>query len=251
MSNKINILRGIVAKKTGGFVIEKKPNDCVAYITNGNKIRFVNQNESSNVFSAEVPNDNYIIEPYLPMEQQRSITVVSGESGSGKTLLSSLLIKQYATHKPKNKIYFVSQAPYQNDPNLRDLPLIQLNNDTIDENEILNLGKSLMVFDDNDFSENLKKIMKILNQAVEIGRKLEISIIFITHINSRLNMSPIYREFDMYITFVNNLTNNRMLEQNMKMDPMIIEDLKKKKPAYICFNKKYSSVITDSEIFKY
>jgi len=250
--DKIHILRDIASKKTGGLVVEKKLGDCIALIHKHNQIRFINQNESSSVEAIDVFNQEYTIEPFIPIiGQQRFCSVISGDAGNGKSLMGSLQIKQYIKLFPENKIYFVSQASYKDDPNLKDLPLNQLDSATIDENEITNFKECLILFDDNDFSSDVKKVMNIVNKAVEVGRKLGLSIIFITHINSKLNTSIIYRDFNMYTTFFSNLDNNRMLNVNLKISKEIIEELKEKKPAYISFNKNYRTVITDTEIFKY
>lgn len=251
MSDVIDILRSIHGKKDGGFVLNSKPDNVIAVVSRDGVRKYINQSDSSDTKEMAVPNKSYKMEPAIPIFLERFIAVFSGESGEGKTSMASLLIGQYMRVFTKNPIYFISQAPFKDDPNLSKLPLIQLDTENIDEEDIDKFEDSLLVLDDNDFSDDVKKIMKILNKAVEIGRKKGISIIFITHINSKLNASPIYREFNMYTTFFSNLDNNRMLYNNLKIPKDIIEELKEYRPAFITFNKTYRSVITDSFIFKY
>ena len=251
MSSKINILREIQHKKNGGLLMSDKIGDTIAKVIKNNKTKFINQSIKSNVEALKIDNQQYMIEPYIPLSLERIIAILSGSSGSGKSLLSSILCQQYKKHFPKNKVYFVSQINYKDDINLKGLNLIQLPTDEMDKYIIEDYKNSLILFDDNDFNPDLKKIMSFLNKVVELGRKFGTSAFFSTHIHSRLNISPIYKEANLYITFNDSLINNRMLENNLKIDKSIIEELKKQNHAFICFNNVFKTIITDSIIFKY
>ncbi len=252
MADKIAILRGIQKKNNGGLIVSDKIGETIAKVTKGNRVKYINQTEKSNVESMKIDNLEYSIVPYIPLTLERILVLLSGQSGSGKSLLVSLLIKQFMNHFKGYRIYFVSQTNFKDDINLKPLQLIQIDTDGIEELKIEDYKKTLWIMDDIDFHPNNKNIYKWLNKITELGRKFEVSLFFATHIHSKLNASPIYREVNLYITFPKSLNNNRQIENNLKINKNIIELLKENKDhAYICFNTVYSTIITDNIIMKY
>jgi hypothetical protein len=253
MSEKILILRNIQQKKAGGVSISDKPNEAVAIVSNikTKKNKYVNNDPNSNEKNLIIESDNYIVEPYIPIRLQRLLWILSGDSGQGKSLLASLGTKQYLKHFPKNRIFFISQTSYRDDENLKSLPFKQLDIETLEDYQIEDFKDSLILFDDIDNSDSLKKAMKLLNRATELGRKFNVSVIFCTHIHSRLNMSTIYREAQMYTTFPDSLHGNRQLYNNMKIPQNLIDELKETQNGFITFNKTYRTIITDKFIWKY
>lgn len=252
MSLKINILRNIQNKKNGGLMMSDKLGETIAIVSKeGKGTKYINQSVKSNSNAMRIDNDKYIMEPYLPLSLERICVIISGGSGNGKSLMASLLAQQYHKHLKGNKLYFVSQTDYRDDVNLKSLPLVQLPTEEMDNFIIEDFTDSLVIFDDNDFHPDLKKIMKFMNKITETGRKFGCSIFFITHIHSRLNMSPIYKESNLYITFNDSLEGNRMLENNLKIKKDIIEELKKENYGFIAFNNVYKTIVTDSVIFKF
>ena len=251
--SKISILRKIQAKKAGGFVIsEDIENDVVAVVKKGKMTRYINQSPTSKSDNLAVDNDKYIIEPHIPIDLERFIIFLSAESGSGKTLISSIFINQYADYFPQNKMYYVCNTRKEDDTNLAEIRnLTQIDTENIHEIKIEDLADSLVEVDDTDFHQDHKKIMKFMNIVVECGRKFGVSLIYSSHIHSKLSESPIYKEVSMYITFQNSLINNRMLTNNLKISENIIENLLRNENAYICFNKIYRTIITDKIIMKY
>ena len=94
--------------------------------------------------------------------------------------------------------------------------------------------------------------MEILNLVSSVGSEYSISWIFITHNNSKINDTKAFTEFDIYITYQNNLnTNNRMLYQNMAFSNKQIDYFKSLNSTYYVFNRVFNVLITDGGIQKY
>lgn len=251
MSTDINILRNIQHKKTGGLSLNSSPKECIAIVSRQGATKYINNDENSDIMRMEIDDDRYRIEAHIPLKVQRIISILSGESGSGKTLLAYLQALQYKKYHPRNRMFYICSTSYQDDENMQKLPLTQLDTENMDEYRIEDFMNSLLIFDDTDYSGDNKKIMKFLNKATETGRKFGVSIIFCTHIHSKLNASVVYKEAQLYTTFGNSLINNRMLENNLKIPKDIIEFLKSYPHGYITFNNLYKACITDNLVFKY
>jgi len=257
MLSKLSILRDIQGKKQGGLSVENKIGDTIAKIKKqeGKKIKtkYINQNPKSKIKEMISDNKNYILEPFIPVNLERFIIFLSGQSGSGKTLVSSELILQYLEYyKGKRKCYYVCNTKIKDDINLSKIKqLKQLSTENLEQITIEDLKDSLVIVDDTDFHEDHKKILKWMNIIVECGRKFGTSLIYSSHIHSKLSESPIYKEVSMYITFSDSLINNRMLSQNLKIHDSIVNKLLEENNAFICFNKIYRTIFTDNILMKY
>ena len=60
--------------------------------------------------------------------------------------------------------------------------------------DINNFRDSLFVVDDSDFGKHAKAVFEVLNLISAVGREYNISLIFITHFNSRLNATKEHTE---------------------------------------------------------
>ena len=176
MSSKINILRNIQNKKNGGLEMSNKIGETIAIVSKGNATKYINQSEKSKTEAMKIDNNKYIMEAYIPLHLERIIAIISGASGNGKSLIASLLTKQYMKHFKNNKIYFVSQTNYKDDINLKELPFVQLPTEEIDTFPIEDYKNSLVVFDDNDFHIDAKKIMKFLSKIIKKQLTFQLTI---------------------------------------------------------------------------
>ncbi len=250
--SKIGILRTIQDKKQGGLILSNTIDETVAVVKKGKNKRYVNQSIRSTVQDMVINDESYIIESYIPLNVERFIIFLSAESGSGKTLLTSIYIEQYHKHFRDKPMYYLCATKIEDDINLKNIKdLQQLDTESLEEYNVEDFADSLVVVDDADFHTDHKKIMKFMNKLVETGRKFGVSIIYASHIHSKLSESPIYKEVSIYVTFPNALINNRMIDNNLKIPQNIIEELKNEPLAYIAFNKIYRTVITDRLIKKY
>ena len=120
---------------------------------------------------------------------QRTVTYISGPSGSGKTTYASNLIKAYLKFQEK-PFFIFSRTDCNTDPAFKGLKYTQiaidnsLIEDPIDITEHLT-GGSLVLFDDcNTIQDKKLKLIveKLMEDILEIGRKLDITIIITSHL---------------------------------------------------------------------
>jgi hypothetical protein len=121
---------------------------------------------------------------------ERSVSYIAGPSGSGKTTYALNLVKSYAKIHPKKIFYLFSRTDYKQDPAYKGLRANQimldetLISDPIDITQELTTG-SIVLFDDCNTIQNdaLKKVIdKLMGDMMEIGRKLDITIIITNHL---------------------------------------------------------------------
>lgn len=120
----------------------------------------------------------------------RGVYYVAGCAGSGKTTYAFNLIKDYLFVYPKTDFYFISRTDYKTDPVFKGVKIKQiLLNDDLLNNPIdieKELGdRSVLFFDDCNTIQNtkLKKYIEhLMDDVMEIGRKLKINIIITNHL---------------------------------------------------------------------
>lgn len=213
---------------------------------------FITMTSESNEEIIEIDAKLYDNEPLIPMSKQRLAIVISGGSDEGKSTTGAMFTTQYKKMMPKREIYFVSQKRLAVDRNFSKIQGIhQMDSEEIEEFVIDDYSDCLFIIDDSDFGKEKKMVMEMLNLIATVGREYRISFIFITHFNSRLNESQVYKEFQLYVTFHENLVNNRMLEQNMGMTKAKIESLRELKSSFYVFNKIFRVVITENAVVKF
>lgn len=247
----VSFLRNITNKKNGGLnLVNGVGGNCVGVVLNvgTNEEKFIENNEMSDIEELDIDNKNFIIEPLIPLDKERFIIFLSGASGTGKTAMASVFVKQYLDHLGKN-VYYVCATSYKDDQNLKNLPIKQIKLDEIEEYEIKDLENSLVVIDDTDFSTNAKEVLRFINMICELGRKFKVNLIFSSHINTKGNSSVVYREVDLYLTGVKGIESNRMIEKYLGVKRADLVDVPRDS-AYVCFNKHKDLIITDSKIYK-
>ena len=167
----------------------------LAQITGGEcdgEILFVDDiddfDSSIDEFEALVLEEGKII-PLLNIDE-RSVNYIAGPSGSGKTTYAINLVKNYKKIYPNKDFFLFSRTDYKNDPAFKGMKINQINIDDSLLNNPINIEKELtggciLLFDDCNTIQNdkLKKcIDKLMTDVLEIGRKLDITIIITSHL---------------------------------------------------------------------
>lgn len=144
----------------------------------------------------------------IPDMETRSVTYICGPSGSGKSVMSSKVIKNYIRMFPKNDVYIFSQK--DKDPALDDLGIrVKLDEDLVNNpiNVTEEMKDCLVIFDDTDTIPN-KKISDAVNniklQILELGRQNNIYCIITSHLlnpNDKKSGRVILNEFTELIFF--------------------------------------------------
>ena len=124
--------------------------------------------------------------PIFDTKQERSVFMICGMSGSGKSTYTAALCKTYHQQFPKNKIILFSNKP--TDPVFDILSFVdrititdELLKDPITLNE---LEKSLVIFDDvecNTSKDMDKELTRISDLILQQGRSYKCSFVYITH----------------------------------------------------------------------
>ena len=133
--------------------------------------------------------DDGYINPLLPTGE-RSVCYIAGPSGSGKTTYALQLIKNYLKIFPNKDFFLFSRTNYKNDTAYSGMKVLQI---PIDDNLLktpINIENelsrgSILLFDDCNTIQNdkLKKnVDKLMCDIMEVGRKLDITIIITNHL---------------------------------------------------------------------
>lgn len=155
-------------------------------------------------------NDGTIVP--LPKIEERSVDYIAGPSGSGKTTYAVCLAKIYKRLHPEKAFFLFSRTNYQNDPAFQEIRPYQIMIDDsivqhpIDITKELSAG-GLLLFDDcNTVQDDKQKkaIDKLMNDIMEVGRKLNITIIMTNHLvipNERKVARTIMNEMQTFTFF--------------------------------------------------
>ena len=251
----IKVVKSLGQQKQFGVVYSQQVSDkTVARILNsktGKVEGFVNMSEGTDKQEVQVDLRLYDIEPMVPINKQSIRIVITGESDTGKSTLSALFLNQYEQMYPDNQMFLISQKKKEIDRNLSQIEnLYQLTDEEINEFDIGDFSDCIFLVDDSDFGKNANKVFELLNQVASVGRESGVGYIFVSHFNSRLNKTTAYKEWQYYITFRDNLANNRMLETHMGFTKKEIEKFQQIKGSFFCFNKIYNCLITDEGVQK-
>ena len=144
-------------------------------------MKLMNKNKDKEL----VLNDGEVI-PVFDTTQERSVFMVCGMSGSGKSTFTAKLCKVYHNQYPDNKIILFSNKP--SDPvfdRLSYVDRITITEDILKDPITLNeLEKSLVVFDDVECTTNKdidKELIRISDLILQQGRSYKTSFVYITH----------------------------------------------------------------------
>lgn len=252
----IKVVKHLGGQKNYGIEFTKNPDEHsvarILSLTGEEVVGFATMSHKSNEQNLYIDRRLYDVEPLIPMSKQSFVIIISGERDSGKSTMGAMFINQYQGIFPNRAMYLISEKKKEIDRNFSRIDqLDQLEEDEILAFDINQYHDSLFVVDDSDFGKNAKAVFEILNIISSVGREYNISLIFITHFNSRLNVTKVYTEFQIYITFPNNLANNRMLNTHFGFNKHQIQGLIDLKASYYVFNRIYGALITDKRISKY
>lgn len=133
--------------------------------------------------------DYSILQPLMNVNQ-RSVNYIAGPAGSGKSTYASSIIERYKKIFPEKEFFIFSRTDAKNDPALTKLGGMQvpisekLVTDPIDIEKELT-GGCVILFDDCNTIQNpkfKKAIDDLMSDIMEVGRKMDISIIITNHL---------------------------------------------------------------------
>ena len=160
---------------------------------------------------SEFINDGKLI-PLMNIDD-RAVEYIAGPSGSGKSTMAVILINNYFKVYPKKDFYIFSRTNWEDDPAFNKLIKKPLQV-PVDES-LLNfamditteMSESVVLFDDITTIQDQKvkkKVESIICDVLEVGRKMDINIVFTNHLvipNERQFARTIMNELKMLTVF--------------------------------------------------
>ena len=209
--------------------------------------------ESDNCTGAKEISGNFQICPNWSKE--RDIVLISGPSGAGKSFLAEEYIKKYKKIYPTNKIILISNKPFEKlKITYTKLPLEE---SYVNNLKVNNFQNSLIIFDDvenissNEIIQN--KIIKFLEEVLNVGRSMHISIIIISHIlmNYRFSRNMIM-EANKIIIFPNSGVKyqySKFLNNYIGLDKKTSNDILDTRSRWLCIDKESPiTIITRNKV---
>lgn len=156
---------------------------------NDGKIICVDENYSDGYDIIDLFQDSSL-KPLMNYYDYRGVYYIAGPSGSGKSTYAINLIKDFLKIFPKSDFFLFSRTDYKIDPIFKGMKISQIKlddnllNNPIDIEKELN-DHSILFFDDCNTIQNHKLkiyVEHLMNDVMEIGRKLKINIIITNHL---------------------------------------------------------------------
>jgi len=198
----------------------------------------------------DLPNDQkfqQIIDP----NTERSITYITGASGSGKSTYIANLCKQYKKVYPKNEIYVFSALNED-----ESLDVIKPNRICIDErmiNDPLTVDDfkdSMVIFDDIDVISNKhlrESVYQVLNALLETGRHTRGSVCISNHLpTAGKDTRRVLNEAHSIVWFPHSgsgIGMRRLLCDYLGLEKDVNKKLKKMKTRWCCLFKNYPQIL--------
>jgi hypothetical protein len=231
-------------KKWKEFYITDKPKDCV-----GEVFREVKLKDKPNLHFQPIPDK----------QKERSITYVTGASGSGKSYWTRMYVDEYKRLYPKREVYLISSiADDSSIDKIKGLHRIKLEGDFL-TNDVSaeDFKDSCLIFDDTDcitYKPLKLKIVGLLNSVLETGRHFNVEVIYTSHLAcDGLNTKRILNECKSVVIFPSGLGGRSikyLLDNYFGLDKEQIRKIKGVNSRWVAINKTYPMcVVSDKESF--
>jgi hypothetical protein len=231
-------------KKWKDFYITDKPKDCV-----GEVFREVKLKDKPNLHFQPIPDK----------QKERSITYVTGASGSGKSYWTRMYVDEYKRLYPKREVYLISSITDDSSiDKIKGLRRIKLEGDFL-TNDVSaeDFKDSCLIFDDTDcitYKPLKLKIVGLLNSVLETGRHFNVEVIYTSHLAcDGLNTKRILNECKSVVIFPSGLGGRSikyLLDNYFGLDKEQIRKIKGVNSRWVAINKTYPMcVVSDKESF--
>ena len=231
-------------KKWKEFYITDKPKDCV-----GEVFREVKLKDKPNLHFQPIPDK----------QKERSITYVTGASGSGKSFWTRMYVDEYKRLYPKREVYLISSiADDSSIDKIKGLNRVKLEGDFLtDDISAADFKDSCLIFDDTDcitYKPLKLKIVGLLNSVLETGRHFNVEVIYTSHLAcDGLNTKRILNECKSVVIFPSGLGGRSikyLLDNYFGLDKEQIRKIKSVNSRWVAINKTYPMcVVSDKESF--
>jgi hypothetical protein len=231
-------------KNNKEFFITDKAKDCVGEVFRELKLK-------------DKPNLHF--QPIPDKKKERSITYVTGASGSGKSYYTKMYVDEYKKIYPKREVFLISSIDDDSSiDKIKNLNRIKLEGDFLrDEVSAKDFKDSCIIFDDTDVITNkfIKlKVTALLNSVLETGRHFNIEVVYTSHIAcDGLATKRILNECKSVVIFPSGLGNKSikyLLDNYFGLSKEQITKIKRVNSRWVCINKTYPMcVLGEKEAF--
>ena len=231
-------------KKWKELDITDRPQDCA-----GESFREIKLKDKPNLHFQPIPDK----------DRERSITYITGASGSGKSFYTRMYVEEYKRLYPKREVFLISSLSDDSSiDKIKKLNRINLTGDFMrDEVTAKDFKDSCLIFDDTDVITDraLKlKITALMNSCLEIGRHFNVEVVVTSHIAcDGLNTKRILNECRSIVIFPSGLGGRSLkylLEGYFGLDKHQIKKIKSVNSRWVSITKSYPMcVISDKEAF--
>lgn len=221
----------------------------------GKTEKFISLSEDGDSSVAIDPNkSNQMLYPVIPSLKfgENFLIYIYGSKGNGKSTFAYIFAKQYEKMYKNNKIYFISNKKSSDDQNMRNVNLHQLTIQEMKDFEQEHYKDCLFIVDDIDYGEIKKPALDVVNKICTLGRQYKCSLIYISHVETALQSSIIYKVFDIFITFPKHIEGSVILKNRLHIsDKYVMNEIINDSTSYLCFNTLCEYIITNNVIDKF
>ena len=197
-------------------------------------------------------------QPAPDKKTERSITYITGASGSGKSYYTKMYCDEYKKLYPKREIYLLSSINEDTSiDKIKGLKRINMDKLLSEPLSAVDFKDACIIFDDTDCLTNKAmrmKVQELLNSVLETGRHYQTEVIYTSHLaTDGYNTKRILNECKSVVIFPSGLGGRSikyLLEGYFGLDATQIKRIKKLPSRWVCINKGFPmSVVADKDAY--
>jgi len=189
---------------------------------------------------------------------ERSITYITGASGSGKSYWTRMYVDEYKKIYPKREVYLISSISDDSSiDKIKGLHRIKMDKLLTEDISAKDFKDSCVIFDDTDCLTDKRlrlKVQEILNSVLETGRHFNCEVIYTSHLATDGHQTKrILNECKSVVIFPSGLGGRSikyLLDNYFGLDKDQIKRIKKLNSRWVQINKGFPmSVVSDKEAY--
>ena len=202
---------------------------------------------------------NLHFQPIPDKKIERSITYITGASGSGKSYYTRMYVDEYKRLYPKREVYLISSLSDDSSiDKIKGLNRMKMNEKFLEtEISAKDFKNCCVIFDDTDCLTDKRyriKVAEVLNSLLETGRHFNCEVIYTSHLATDGHATKrILNECKSVVIFPSGLGGRSikyLLDNYFGLDRDQIKRIKKLNSRWVCINKGFPmSVVSDKEAY--
>jgi Cdc6-like AAA superfamily ATPase len=197
-------------------------------------------------------------QPAPDKDIERSITYITGASGSGKSYWTRMYVEEYKKIYPKREVYLISSISDDSSiDKIKGLHRIKMDKLLTEDISAKDFQNACVIFDDTDCLTDKRlrlKVQEILNSVLETGRHFNCEVIYTSHLATDGHQTKrILNECKSVVIFPSGLGGRSikyLLDNYFGLDREQIKRIKKLNSRWVQINKGFPmSVVSDREAY--